>query len=64
MLLTLIPFIIVQLSDIINTSSGSRVVILIALIVSVAGLLAYFMYQVYIVYFESNYKISKLPWKL
>ncbi|KAH7837328.1 hypothetical protein Vadar_012607 [Vaccinium darrowii] len=47
MLLTLIPFIIVQLSDIINTSSGSRVVILIALIVSVAGLLAYFMYQIF-----------------
>ncbi|KAI8525635.1 hypothetical protein RHMOL_Rhmol13G0245900 [Rhododendron molle] len=46
MLLSLIPFIIVQLSGIINTSSGSRIVVLIALIVSVSGLLAYFLYQI------------------
>ncbi|XP_058197527.1 sodium/calcium exchanger NCL2-like isoform X2 [Rhododendron vialii] len=46
MLLSLIPFFIVQLSGIINTSSGSRIVVLIALIVSVSGLLAYFMYQI------------------
>lgn len=55
MLLSLIPFIIVQLSGIINTSSGNRIVVLIALIVSVSGLLAYFMYQVCILNIESNY---------
>ncbi|XAR66535.1 hypothetical protein NMG60_11012808 [Bertholletia excelsa] len=47
MLLSLIPFIIVQLSNIINTSSGRHVVILIALIVSVSELLSYFIYQIY-----------------
>ncbi|CAL5345102.1 unnamed protein product [Camellia sinensis] len=47
MLLSLIPFIIVQLSNIVNTSSGSRLVLLIALIVSVLGLISYFMYQIF-----------------
>ncbi|XP_059638923.1 sodium/calcium exchanger NCL2-like [Cornus florida] len=45
MLLSLIPFAIVQLSNIFETSSGSRVVILSALVVSVALLLSYFAYQ-------------------
>ncbi|GFY91921.1 hypothetical protein Acr_08g0003170 [Actinidia rufa] len=47
MLLSLIPFLILQLSAIINTSSGDRKVILIALIVSISGLLAYFAYQIF-----------------
>ncbi|XP_059669955.1 sodium/calcium exchanger NCL1-like isoform X1 [Cornus florida] len=47
MLLSLIPFTILQLSNIFETSSGSRVVILIALIVSVLLLLSSFAYQVY-----------------
>ncbi|PSS24597.1 Calmodulin-like protein [Actinidia chinensis var. chinensis] len=47
MLLSLIPFIILQLSAIISTSSGDRKMILIALVVSVSGLLAYFAYQIF-----------------
>ncbi|KAA8535254.1 hypothetical protein F0562_030257 [Nyssa sinensis] len=47
MLLSLIPFIILQLSHIFEKSLGSRVVILIALIVSVSLLLSYFMYQIF-----------------
>ncbi|XP_022893247.1 sodium/calcium exchanger NCL-like [Olea europaea var. sylvestris] len=46
MLLSLIPYIIVQLADIFKTMFGSHVVILIALIVSSASLLLYFAYQV------------------
>ncbi|KAL2494770.1 sodium/calcium exchanger family protein/calcium-binding EF hand family protein [Forsythia ovata] len=46
MLLSLIPYIIVQLVDIFNSSFGSNVVILIALILSFASLLSYFAYQV------------------
>lgn len=42
MLLSLIPYVIVQLADIFNTS---RIVILIALIVSAASLVSYFIYQ-------------------
>ncbi|GFZ02997.1 hypothetical protein Acr_15g0016050 [Actinidia rufa] len=47
MLISLIPFLILQLSDITSTSSGDRKVILIALVVSVSGLLAYFIYQIF-----------------
>ncbi|GMP74443.1 hypothetical protein CsSME_00031861 [Camellia sinensis var. sinensis] len=47
MLLSLIPFIIVQLSNIVNTSSGSRLVLLIALIVSVVGLISYFIFLIH-----------------
>lgn len=46
MLLSLIPYIIVQLADIFKAMFGSHVVILIALIVSSASLLLYFAYQV------------------
>ncbi|KAL2494932.1 sodium/calcium exchanger family protein/calcium-binding EF hand family protein [Forsythia ovata] len=46
MLLSLIPYIIVQLVDIFNTSFGSHIVILIALILSSLSLLSYFAYQV------------------
>ncbi|KAF5943874.1 hypothetical protein HYC85_017951 [Camellia sinensis] len=45
MLLSLIPFIILQLSNIAKTSSASCMLILMALIVLVSGLLSYFMYQ-------------------
>ncbi|XP_052200791.1 sodium/calcium exchanger NCL2-like [Diospyros lotus] len=47
MLLSLIPFIIVQLSGIFSTSSGKRVIILVALIVSVSALVAYLIYQIF-----------------
>ncbi|CAI9783711.1 unnamed protein product [Fraxinus pennsylvanica] len=46
MLLSLIPYIIVQVADVFKTTFGSHVVILIALIVSFASLLLYFAYQV------------------
>lgn len=46
MLLSLVPFVILQLANIFNTLYGSRVVVLIALIVSALSLLSYFIYQV------------------
>ncbi|WOH11905.1 hypothetical protein DCAR_0831401 [Daucus carota subsp. sativus] len=46
MLLSLVPFVILQLANIFNTFFGSRVVILIAFIVSAVSLLSYFVYQV------------------
>ncbi|KAL8103657.1 hypothetical protein AgCh_028015 [Apium graveolens] len=46
MLLSLAPFVILQLANIFNTLYGSRVVILIAFIVSALSLLSYFIYQV------------------
>ncbi|KAI3456189.1 hypothetical protein Pfo_012852 [Paulownia fortunei] len=46
MLLSLIPYIIVQLGDIFNTSSGTRMITLIALIVSSFSLISYFIYQI------------------
>ncbi|KAG8385478.1 hypothetical protein BUALT_Bualt03G0049500 [Buddleja alternifolia] len=47
MLVSLIPYIIVQLTYFPNTLFGTRIVILIALIVSTALLLSYFIYQIY-----------------
>ncbi|XP_020554049.1 uncharacterized protein LOC105175606 [Sesamum indicum] len=47
MLLSLIPYIIVQLTDFVNSSFGTRIVILIALVVSTALLLSYFLYQIF-----------------
>ncbi|KAK4485287.1 hypothetical protein RD792_007920 [Penstemon davidsonii] len=46
MLLSLIPYVIMQLNDTLNTSSESRVLILIALIVSSLSLVSYFGYQI------------------
>ncbi|KAL3820378.1 hypothetical protein ACJIZ3_006283 [Penstemon smallii] len=46
MLLSLIPYVIMQLNDTLNTSSESRVLILIALIVSSLSLISYFVYQI------------------
>lgn len=46
MLLSLAPFVILQLANIFNSLQGSRVVILIAFIVSALSLLSYFLYQV------------------
>ncbi|KAL0442690.1 UNVERIFIED_CONTAM: Sodium/calcium exchanger NCL [Sesamum latifolium] len=47
MLVSLIPYIIVQLTDFVNSSFGTRIVILIALVVSTALLLSYFLYQIF-----------------
>lgn len=46
MLLSLIPYIIVQVANVFDSSFGSRMVILIALVVSTLMLLSYFLYQV------------------
>lgn len=46
MLLSLIPYVVVQLVDISNTSSVKRIITLIALIISSLSLLSYFAYQV------------------
>ncbi|KAL0363433.1 UNVERIFIED_CONTAM: Sodium/calcium exchanger NCL1 [Sesamum calycinum] len=47
MLVSLIPYIIVQLTDFVNSSFGMRIVILIALVVSAALLVSYFLYQIF-----------------
>ncbi|KAF8409000.1 hypothetical protein HHK36_005071 [Tetracentron sinense] len=47
MVLSLIPLVIVQLPKSFNLSSGERVVIVIGLVVSIALLLMYFLYQVF-----------------
>lgn len=46
MLLSLIPYIIVQLVYVFDSSFGNRMVILITLILSTVMLLSYFVYQV------------------
>ncbi|KAF5200688.1 Calcium-binding ef-hand [Thalictrum thalictroides] len=47
LVVSVVPFIIVQLPQIFHTSSGKRIAILIALIVSVVFLVSYCMYQVF-----------------
>lgn len=47
MLLSLIPYTLVQLTNVLNTSFGDRLVILIALILSTLLLLSYFVYQIF-----------------
>ncbi|KAL8468162.1 hypothetical protein ACS0TY_031415 [Phlomoides rotata] len=47
MLLSLIPYIIVQLAYVFDSSFGNRMVILITLILSTVMLLSYFMYQIF-----------------
>ncbi|PIN23301.1 Ca2+ sensor (EF-Hand superfamily) [Handroanthus impetiginosus] len=47
MLLSLIPYAVVQLFDISNTASGNRVLTLITLIVSSLSLITYFIYQIF-----------------
>ncbi|CAM8896745.1 unnamed protein product [Rhodiola kirilowii] len=47
MVVSVIPFIIVQIPQMLNSSSGSRLAVLAALIVSVALLISYCVYQVF-----------------
>lgn len=47
MVISVIPFVIVQLPQILHTSSGRRLAVLISLIVSVMLLIAYCLYQVF-----------------
>ena len=47
MLLSLIPYFIVQVANIFDSSFGTRMVILIALVVSTLMLLSYFLYQIF-----------------
>ncbi|KAL7142629.1 hypothetical protein ABFS83_08G136700 [Erythranthe nasuta] len=47
MLISLIPFLVLVFALIFNSSTGKRVIILIALIVSVALLIAYIIYQIF-----------------
>lgn len=46
MVLSVVPFIIVQLPQVLNTTSISRVTVLISLIVSISLVIAYSIYQV------------------
>ena len=54
MVKSVMPFIIIQLSQILNRTSPICLVVLISLIISVSLLLAYCLYQVF-VYFNSNF---------
>ncbi|XP_073312721.1 sodium/calcium exchanger NCL2-like [Primulina huaijiensis] len=47
MLISLVPFLILQMQNIFTTSSGRRVIILIALIITVILLFAYINYQIF-----------------
>ncbi|KAH6829132.1 hypothetical protein C2S53_013280 [Perilla frutescens var. hirtella] len=47
MLLSLIPYIIVQMANVFDSSFGTWLVILVALVVSAAMLLSYFLYQIF-----------------
>ncbi|XP_024024767.1 sodium/calcium exchanger NCL2 [Morus notabilis] len=47
MLISLIPFLILQLAKIINSPSGIHVVVLVSLIVTIGLVLAYFIYQIF-----------------
>ncbi|XP_019162755.1 PREDICTED: uncharacterized protein LOC109159162 [Ipomoea nil] len=46
MLLSLVPFVLVELVNVVSSASGQRIVVLVALIITVAFLLAYFGYQI------------------
>nr|GMC89988.1 sodium/calcium exchanger NCL-like [Ipomoea batatas] len=46
MLLSLVPFVLVELVNVVSSASGQRIVVLVALIITVAFLLAYFAYQI------------------
>ncbi|KAI3466717.1 hypothetical protein Pfo_023380 [Paulownia fortunei] len=46
-LITLVPFLILQLENIFNSSSGKRVIIFIALIITIVLLFAYIFYQIF-----------------
>lgn len=46
MLLSLVPFVFVELVNVVTSASAQRIVVLVALIITVAFLLAYFGYQV------------------
>lgn len=47
MVISVIPFFIVQLQTFVKSSSGKRIAILVSLVVSVAFLLSYCLYQVF-----------------
>lgn len=47
MAVSVIPFVVVQLPQVLNIQSGRHLVVLISLIVSVSLLLSYCLYQVY-----------------
>ena len=46
MMVSLIPFLVLQVAKVLNSTSGIRIVILVSLIVSVAFLVTYCIYQV------------------
>ncbi|KAM5588054.1 sodium/calcium exchanger NCL1-like [Rosa sericea] len=47
MMVSLIPFLILQVAKVLHSTSGIRIVILVSLLVSFAFLVAYFIYQVF-----------------
>ncbi|KAL0011234.1 hypothetical protein SO802_006342, partial [Lithocarpus litseifolius] len=47
MIVSMIPFLILQMAKVLNSSSGRRIVVLVSLIVTLAFLFLYFTYQVF-----------------
>eukprot|EP00268_Persea_americana_P005394 TRINITY_DN11803_c1_g1_i3.p1 TRINITY_DN11803_c1_g1~~TRINITY_DN11803_c1_g1_i3.p1 ORF type:complete len:390 (-),score=51.12 TRINITY_DN11803_c1_g1_i3:810-1979(-) len=61
MLISVIPFFIVQLQAVFKSSSGKRIAILVSLVVSIAFLLSYCLYQVFQTWIqERSRKYAKL----
>jgi len=46
MIVSMIPFLILQMAKVLNSSSGTRIVVLVALLVTLSFLFVYFTYQV------------------
>ena len=58
MVISVMPFIAVQLSQVLRGTSSISLVVLISLIVSVSLLLAYCLYQVFLQYLISDFASS------
>nr|XP_023907289.1 sodium/calcium exchanger NCL2-like isoform X1 [Quercus suber] len=62
MIVSMIPFLILQMAKVLNSSSGRRIVVLVSLIVTLAFLFLYFTYQVFQPWIQSRrleYLMSK-----
>lgn len=57
MVISVLPFVIVQLPQILNSTSGRHLAVLIALIVSLCLLAAYCLYQVIFFYCELDFPV-------
>ncbi|XP_062160321.1 sodium/calcium exchanger NCL2-like [Alnus glutinosa] len=54
MIVSMIPFLILQMAKVLNSSSGTRIVVLVALLVTLSFLFVYFTYQVFQPWIQSR----------